>query len=81
MAISKKEMMEAKQGLLKLRGLMEEKRGKLKKQAGSLRKAATSGEAPKWVPEVMEEHARGFHPQKPASFLRVLRILRKHKVL
>ena len=80
-AISKKEMMEAKKGLLTLRGMLEEKRGKLKKQAGILRKAATTGEAPEWVNEVMEEHARGFHPQKPASFLRVLRILRKHKVL
>lgn len=81
MSISKKEMMEAKKGLLKMRGLMEEKRGHLKKQVGGLRKAASAGEAPKWVSEVMEEHARGFHPEKPASFLRVLRILRKHKVL
>jgi hypothetical protein len=81
MAISKKEMLEAKKGLQTLRGLMEEKRGKLKKQVGAMRKVAGSGEAPKWVSEVMEEYARGFHPQKPASFLRVLNILRKHKVL
>lgn len=81
MAISKKEMMQSRRGLLQLRGMLAEKRAKLGKQVAQLKRIARTQEAPDWVDEVRREFSRGFDPEKPYRFYRVLYILRKNKIL
>lgn len=80
--ITRKELLQSKRGLTQLRGLLIDKRSSLKKEMNKMRGAARLQEAPPWVEDVKKEYVRASQSQAPMShYLRVLNVLRKHKVL
>ncbi|WP_010275100.1 hypothetical protein [Paenibacillus senegalensis] len=73
---TRKEMLEARKGLVYFRGDLVKKRNQLRGQTRSLKKQAKAQAAPVWADQVYD-----LYSQPDYSFWKMLRILRKHKIL
>lgn len=73
---SRKEVLDARKGMLALRKEFEIKRKKLLSQSKKMKKLSRTQEMPEWVQE-----AHGLYAQQDYSFLDMLKLLRKHKIL
>lgn len=73
---SRKETQSAIKGLTGIRKELEKERNRMKSSVKRLRKNARDGSVPSWTPDVVR-----LYGSKDYSFLKLIKLLRKNKVL
>ncbi|MDF2922658.1 MAG: hypothetical protein K0R57_1572 [Paenibacillaceae bacterium] len=74
--ISVKEARNAMKGMTNLRKELEKERSRLNKSVKTLRKQAKAGTLPEWSEDVMK-----LYRSPDYSFVKLMKLMRKHKVL
>ena len=74
--LNKKDVRSAMKGMTNLRKELEKERSRLKGSHKTLRKHAAEGSSPVWAQEVYELYGNNDY-----SYIKLLRLMRKHKIL